>query len=447
MGFSGSGSAFNPDNITLEQTAGGVAQLKDSGITLAKIANGIFTADATGRGKFANDFLALNLIPAGIFTADATGRGKFANDFLALNLIPAAMFTADATGRGKFANDFLALNLFPSAMFTADATGRGKFQNGFLSRALLSAEVTNELNRLLDINAAQDIDIMTLLANASINPFSAQFEKADTFTDSNGYANTLTSATAQYNSTTKAYDSVSTTNFGVANDAYTAIGNTSGTYGRIAQQFTLAAQTQLKRFRVYVISQTGTPSDATLRIETDSGGLPSGTLADANATKTVAQASIVNGALNTFEFAISPTLNAGTYHAVWKTAETEATGNDYRIALDNVGSGGGYESYGGTWSDVATYDVYANMDAGGATNVIIDLGNLNGLSFTGILVKASYTGTAPTFDYRFNNGAYVTSNALDTYISISQTGGAANNNLRFQLAAGASLSKYSVVLV
>lgn len=42
MGFSGSTGQFVPDNSTLENTSGGVAQIKDSGVTVAKMSTGFW---------------------------------------------------------------------------------------------------------------------------------------------------------------------------------------------------------------------------------------------------------------------------------------------------------------------------------------------------------------------------------------------------------------------
>lgn len=71
-------------------------------VTTAKIAAGALSADAAGRGKFANDF----------FDA-ATALAKFAADSLTntvlLKLVQDGAFVADAATRALFANGFLPL--------------------------------------------------------------------------------------------------------------------------------------------------------------------------------------------------------------------------------------------------------------------------------------------------------------------------------------------------
>jgi len=79
-------------------------------VLLSGIASGLFTADATGRGKFASGFVNAALIEAaavtlakiadGAFTADTTGRAKFANGFLSTALLADAAVTAAKTAVG-----------------------------------------------------------------------------------------------------------------------------------------------------------------------------------------------------------------------------------------------------------------------------------------------------------------------------------------------------------
>lgn len=75
------------------QRIGGTDQLSVNAISdLSLVADGLL-AGATGLGKFADGFLsgsaALAKLGAGLFTADADGRGKFANTFLVSSLVAA----------------------------------------------------------------------------------------------------------------------------------------------------------------------------------------------------------------------------------------------------------------------------------------------------------------------------------------------------------------------
>jgi len=75
------------DQTTLDDDGAGAARIKDGGVDTTQLADGCFSADATGLAKMEDGFLS----------ADAGGRAKMADGFL----------SADATGRAKMANDFI----------------------------------------------------------------------------------------------------------------------------------------------------------------------------------------------------------------------------------------------------------------------------------------------------------------------------------------------------
>lgn len=98
-----------------------VSGLLASGVigSLDQIADSLF-AGATGLGKFTNGFwsgsTALGKIGAGLFTADADGRGKFANAFLVSGLV-----AAGALGGGHIRDqDILSGKYAPQSIRTAD---------------------------------------------------------------------------------------------------------------------------------------------------------------------------------------------------------------------------------------------------------------------------------------------------------------------------------------
>ena len=86
----------------------------------------------------------------------------------------------------------------------------------------------------------------------------------------------------------------------------------------------------------FVADKTGAPGDITWRIETDNNGIPSGTLAHANATSTVAAASVTGTRAYITDYAGSSgdvfTLQANTvYWLVIKAAATLDGSNFYSI--------------------------------------------------------------------------------------------------------------------
>lgn len=79
---------------------------------------------------------------------------------------------------------------------------------------------------------------------------------------------------------------------------------------------------------------TATATLITIRIETNSGGLPTGTLVDANATVSFDPATLTTSLANyTYTFPGSFTLvNGTTYHVVFSHNGTVASANDFRIS-------------------------------------------------------------------------------------------------------------------
>lgn len=73
-----------------------VPGIVDGSIATVKLADGILSADSTGRAKMADSFLTLAKISAGIFTADSAGRGKFASGFVDSSLCSSGLWSAIA---------------------------------------------------------------------------------------------------------------------------------------------------------------------------------------------------------------------------------------------------------------------------------------------------------------------------------------------------------------
>jgi hypothetical protein len=92
-------------------------------------------------------------------------------------------------------------------------------------------------------------------------------------------------------------------------------------YDKLAQTFTLSGTETIAEVGLW-LKKVGSPTGtATLRIETVSGGNPTGTLADANATGTFAESSLITSySEKTVSFANPVSLGAGTYALVLSTS-------------------------------------------------------------------------------------------------------------------------------
>lgn len=90
------------------------------------------------------------------------------------------------------------------------------------------------------------------------------------------------------------------------------LGNSSGYRDKVAQSFKIGtSQTDIKAIEMY-FGRAGTPGDITVRIETDSSGDPSGTLAHANLTTTITEASVGVPAWVRATFSSVGSLTSGT---------------------------------------------------------------------------------------------------------------------------------------
>lgn len=103
---------------------------KGNTIVLAAIGASMFTADAAGRGKFANGFVNTALLLDGLLSANAAGQAKMAAGFL----------SADATGRA-----FFAAGIFNAAtcatVFAANSFDATACANAFADNAIPGSKV------------------------------------------------------------------------------------------------------------------------------------------------------------------------------------------------------------------------------------------------------------------------------------------------------------------
>lgn len=100
----------DPDANETQLTNAGVVSFTGMVLVVANIADGILSADATGRAKMADGYLTTAKLAATVLSADAAGRGKMADGFV----------TAD-----QLANNSVTNGKVPDA-----ALGAEKFQTG-----------------------------------------------------------------------------------------------------------------------------------------------------------------------------------------------------------------------------------------------------------------------------------------------------------------------------
>ena len=103
-----------------DKEVAGVIDHADGSVTLAKLIDGILSADAPGRARMADGFITTAKLLDGLLSADAAGRAKMADDYIILGKILNGIFTADAAGRAKFAASFVNTALLENDCVTLD---------------------------------------------------------------------------------------------------------------------------------------------------------------------------------------------------------------------------------------------------------------------------------------------------------------------------------------
>jgi hypothetical protein len=133
-----------------------------------------------------------------------------------------------------------------------------------------------------------------------------------------------------------------------------------GTEEEAAQSFTPATAINCSSVQIYLEKVLSPTDDITVRIETNNAGVPSGTLVNANATKTIATASLSDG-YNSFAFPASFILAASVvYHIVCKRSGSRDATNYWRWTLlvdtNPYADGNASRLNSGTWSAQANHD-------------------------------------------------------------------------------------------
>ena len=213
-----------------------------------------------------------------------------------------------------------------------------------------SPAVSSSANALLRM--LRDLRNSNYVMHEQVNMF------ADEFADE---SDTDAAATAApYNSTSDYYDNspVAAAEQTVYNAGSTQrLGNNGGTYvDQVSQGFQLATGATVAQATIRYGLKSGLgPGSVELRIETDSGGEPSGTLADASLTVDIGAP--VSWVQDTGTFATPAALSASTqYHLVLKLASDPGSGNYaqfYGSSSNSYANGIAAYRTGGSWAAMA----------------------------------------------------------------------------------------------
>lgn len=155
------------------------------------------------------------------------------------------------------------------------------------------------------------------------------------------------------------------------NTAAQSLGNVGGTYNNsVAMSFTIAAGPQeVSRIQFYLEKQ-GLPGDIAFRIETDSAGAPSGTLAFERAFADISEQNIYGQGFVLARLGSQGDLAAGTYWIVLELGSAPALDHYYKIfgtlAPSYAGGKFCYHPNAGAWTDgTEIVDAAFRIDSGG----------------------------------------------------------------------------------
>jgi hypothetical protein len=182
---------------------------------------------------------------------------------------------------------------------------------------------------------------------------------------------------------------------------------------RIAQTFNLSSSSDVKSVKLD-LKKTGSPAGTiTVRIETVSGGDPTGTLADANLTATLSESSLgTSYSTETITFGTSATLAAGDYAIVISSNRTASSTDYVSVSADSSSPG-----YTGGEAKTST-DGGTNWTSAGA-DLIFDV-LAEGTNYDAPLVVA-WTGSKaqPDIAVRFDDGSGANGDTQTTFTNES----------------------------
>lgn len=215
------------------------------------------------------------------------------------------------------------------------------------------------------------------------------------------------------------------------------VGDVGGTEYAAGQGFQLTAtqvKSAIKSVGMYLKKGVGTPGAITVTIETDNAGKPSGTLAHANATTTIAAFTETDYAWKEAIFANTFTLTATTLY--WIVLKTAAAANDNYYSWQSDASTPGYTNGtfansangGSTWSAVAGTDAYFRThgnttsvncmkvtSVGGTQKLYVGTGDPLG-QVNGDARLVSYDGSTWAIPYIFNTTTESMINSIEEFV-------------------------------
>ena len=166
--------------------------------------------------------------------------------------------------------------------------------------------------------------------------------------------------------TSTAISLVTETNGSATRDAWIALSGPATAKTKLSQSFKVETPDDINKLALHLL-KTGSPTGtATMRVETDSGGDASGTLAHANATATFAESGVSGTGADqivTFATAWTPAANT-TYHIVLSTSRSPDASNYISWGADGSAPGyanGEMKSYTASWAAEtkdACFEVY-----------------------------------------------------------------------------------------
>lgn len=151
--------------------------------------------------------------------------------------------------------------------------------------------------------------------------------------------------------------------FETGTDLDRLIGDQAGTERAQAQSFQYGTAVKVRGLEVNLKKNAGTPTDITVRIETNNAGVPSGTLVDSNATATIPAFTTTTYGWKSIEFPASFSLAASTTY--WIIIKIAAGPNDNNYAWASKSTSGYADGNmansadgGSTWTAAAAEDAY-----------------------------------------------------------------------------------------